>query len=244
MRFSKIPRHLHLGLTYNCVLACPECTRTTSKKNYALELKEVRNLEWQSYIPILVDFMSQKGHDKRITLCGNWGDPIYYPWLLEICEFIKKTAPETIIELHTNGSHQKAAFWTKLADVLMPNDLLVFSIDGTWETTSNYRRNSNVESVRLAVETICSKASKPVTEHKTLLFKYNDDLLEKIYQQSRNLKMNRLRFCWPWREEKNTPGWGTQLKLNDVLQRLSFHPADKVQVLKFDYPMVIYNHEY
>ncbi len=244
MRFSKAARYLHLGLTNNCVLACPECARTTADKNLQSELLSVKNLDWKSYIPVLKNYMSQTLPEKRITLCGNWGDPIYYPWILELCHYIKSNDPATTIELHTNGSHRKVEFWKNLAEVLQPNDLPVFSIDGTWETTTQYRRNSDIESIRLAVETVCGTPSGPVTEHKTLLFKYNDSLLEKIYQQSRDLKMDRLRLCWPWREEKNTPGWGTELNLTDVLQRLSFHPIEKTIITKYFYPMVVYNHEY
>ena len=240
--FSHDFSSLHLGLTYVCSLKCPECCRTTTPKERILEIASVLHLNWKKYQSLLDYFIRKNfGQSKEITLCGNWGEPTNYPWLIELCSYIKAADPNINIELHTNGSYNNDDFWMSLSKVLNAQDLVVFAIDGTWETTQNYRLNSNTKFIKKAIE-LMRIEGKAKLQHKTLLFKYNDELIEEIYAQSKELKMNQLKLCWPWQSEENTPNWKTSLDMAEVIRRLSHHPADRIEMHRESPPWINFFH--
>jgi hypothetical protein len=73
---------------------------------------------------------------KRVTMCGDVGDPIYCKEYIEICRYIKTINPDIHIFTITNGSHKKPSWWTELAGVLDHRDTINFSIDG-YDNASN-----------------------------------------------------------------------------------------------------------
>ena len=102
---------LHLGLTYKCTLACLECARTHATKKHIPDIVNTMHLDWKQYKSLIDEV-----NPRLIELCGNWGDPIYYPSLIPLIKYIKKRNKHTYIVLHTNGSYRPASFWKPLAD--------------------------------------------------------------------------------------------------------------------------------
>ncbi len=74
-----------------------------------------------------------------LYFCGNFGDPLLNPDLLEMCRHVSATVPTVQIRIHTNGSLRNSSWWQALAQALPTNHLVVFAIDGLEDTHSLYR---------------------------------------------------------------------------------------------------------
>ena len=79
--------HWHIELSSICALKCPRCPRAEvpeSLLNQQLTLKFFQNQLGQDTISKI----------KKITFCGNDGDPIYCKDFTEICQWIKQINPQ------------------------------------------------------------------------------------------------------------------------------------------------------
>lgn len=199
MPFSKHINILHFGLTSKCTLSCPECVRTMSNPELNplwRNIKEQRQIDWQQYRSIIQDLTYE-----QILFCGNWGDPIYYPGLIDFITYIK-TVTNTPIFIHTNGSYKDADFWLRLGTVLQPQDNLMFSIDGLIDN-DQYRVNNDADSRRLGINTILliPEATRPLLVQKCLVFRYNESDILEIIDQSKQLGFDLIRVEYPIVEE-------------------------------------------
>ena len=96
--------HWHIEPSSICTLKCPRCPRAEVPESL---LNRQLTLHF---------FQNQVGSDtikqiKKITFCGNDGDPIYCKDFLEICTLIKQVNPEIHLVLITNGSHKPTDWW-------------------------------------------------------------------------------------------------------------------------------------
>jgi len=185
---------LHLGLTYKCTLACLECARTHAKKDKIPDIVNTMHLDWKQYKSLINEV-----NPRLIELCGNWGDPIYYPSLIPLIKYIKKRNKHTYIILHTNGSYRPASFWKELATVMNKRDEIYFSIDGTREKYTKYRVNSNLKSIDTALRTLnkIPRTRRPTLTQKTIFFSYVKWDIIKIINEARFSGFDRIRFEWP-----------------------------------------------
>jgi MoaA/NifB/PqqE/SkfB family radical SAM enzyme len=185
---------LHLGLTYKCTLKCLECARTNAFKDNIPDIVNTMHLDWKQYIPLI------EMHNPRvIELCGNWGDPIYYPDLFQLIKFIKRRDKTTHIVLHTNGSYRTKEWWHELGCIMNKCDRILFSIDGTHNSFTKYRVNADIDSIKQGINTLkkIQKNKRPVLEQKTILFDYVKDDLQKIVFEAYHLGFDYIRFDWP-----------------------------------------------
>lgn len=183
--------NLHVGLNNRCVLSCPECTRNL---DYIDDIHKLKPTEY------FTDFLSDPSI-KSILFCGNWGDPIYSKNFLGLIKSIKKSNPNCFIKIHTNGAFKTVKWWEELVECLSDNDYLVFSIDGIPENYTNYRKNSNWESVKSAIETVVSTRNKLkkklLIEWKYIVFSYNEDTIVEAYKLSKSMGFNEFRLVKP-----------------------------------------------
>ena len=81
---------------------------------------------------------------KRITMCGDIGDPIYASEYLDIVDYIKTQNDKIHVYTITNGSYKKESWWKDFAKISNEYDTINFSIDGYDNESNNlYRINSN-----------------------------------------------------------------------------------------------------
>ena len=179
---------MHLGLTWNCALQCSECTRTHMTKQEKLGIPRA-HFDWKNYQNLL-----DHADITKFLLCGNYGDPIYYKHLLELCKHIK-TKPQTEIEIHTNGSYKTIDFWRELATILQPADTLIFSIDGTLSNSVIYRKGSDPKSIHAGIQTLVGVPNRPQLKWKYLIFSYNIDTIEEAIDQAISLRFDQIEFC-------------------------------------------------
>lgn len=123
----------------------------------------------------------------KYIFCGCYGDAIYHPDFLEICDyFIKKGK---YIAVHTNGSAKPEKFWQKAAQQDWNSCDFTFSIDGLEDTNHIYRVNSKWKQVMTGVKYMTSipKERRPKLEWKMLIFKYNKHQVDEARQMAKGL---------------------------------------------------------
>ena len=175
--------HWHIEPSSICTLQCPRCPRAEVPESL---------LNRQ----LTVDFFrTQIGADvvkqiRKITFCGNDGDPIYCREFLEICQWIKQVNPGIHLVIITNGSHKKLEWWHELANILTHQDTVHFSIDG-WDNDSNnlYRINSRFEDAVNAAQ-ILKHHSTCYLVWAAIAFRFNQDQLHTMQTMARALGMD------------------------------------------------------
>jgi MoaA/NifB/PqqE/SkfB family radical SAM enzyme len=166
--------HWHIELSSICTLKCPRCPRAEvpeSLLNKQLSLDFFKNQIGEAVIKQM----------KKITFCGNDGDPIYCNDLILIIQWIKQVNNDICIVLITNGSHKKVEWWEELASVLDEKDEIHWSLDG-WDQESNelYRINSNWNSIVGGIVAFNYVNSKTYKVWAAIAFKFNETQLPRM----------------------------------------------------------------
>ena len=176
--------HWHIELSSICALKCPRCPRAEVPDSL---LNRQLTLEF---------FKTQLGyetaqHIKKITFCGNDGDPIYCKDIVDICVWLKTANPKISIVVITNGSYRTGDWWQYLGKVLGKNDEIHWSIDG-WDQASNeqYRVNSNWNSIIAGIENFKSVNNETYCVWASIAFRFNEDHLNQQKQLARDLKFD------------------------------------------------------
>jgi MoaA/NifB/PqqE/SkfB family radical SAM enzyme len=160
----------HLELTNKCLLKCSACARTTFINKFGIE-------KWKNHdlnLDHLKKFLNIDLTDLKFNLCGNLGDPIYYPQLFELLSWLKSKS--AVIILVTNGSYKKYEWWTELVSILDSRDTIIFSVDGTPENFINYRVNADWKSIEIGMQVAAN--SQVNTVWKYIPFSFNEHTVE------------------------------------------------------------------
>jgi MoaA/NifB/PqqE/SkfB family radical SAM enzyme len=182
--------HWHLEPSAVCALKCPRCPRVehpdTPWLNKNMTLEFVKKF-------FTVDMLTN--HVKRVTMCGDVGDPIYCKEYIEICRYIKSVNPNIHIFTITNGSYKKPEWWRELASVLNDRDTINFSIDGYDDASNNlYRINSNFDSIISGIKAVREVNKDVFLAWATIIFSFNQDHLDNIVDQARALDMDAVQW--------------------------------------------------
>jgi len=134
---------LHLEMTKRCLLQCPKCPRTKYRGHYTID-----DLDFDHAVQIV------KATDPDlITFCGNYGDPLYYPRMIEAIQLCHKN--NIPFEFHTNGSGKKLSWWEEFYSSYENitygrkerKSTVWFGLDGLKDTAHLYRVNTNWKEV-------------------------------------------------------------------------------------------------
>ena len=150
-------RKVHLELTQKCQAACPMCDRNTDHgtvnphlTDAELSLSDIQ----QIFPPELIAQLTE------ISLCGNFGDPIFATDMLEICQYFRLHNSNLWISINTNGGARQENWWAELAKVLGWKGRVIFSIDGLEDTNHIYRQNVVWKNVEKSVKAFTSAGGK------------------------------------------------------------------------------------
>jgi MoaA/NifB/PqqE/SkfB family radical SAM enzyme len=169
--------HWHFELSSKCALACPRCPRTEMPQTPWLQ-KEISLENFKNILSVEL----LQDHVKRLTFCGDVGDPIYAKDFLKIIAYVKSINPKIHIYTITNGSYKTEAWWHEFAKLSNEYDTINFSIDGYDDESNNkYRVNSNWDSIINGVK-IMSKHSSAHVYWAAIVFKFNENQLDYIKQ--------------------------------------------------------------
>lgn len=199
--------HWHIEISSKCTLKCPRCSRQEVPAGL---VNTELNLEFfkRNFTPEFI-----KSHVRKITLCGDDGDPIYAHDLIDVIEYFKSIYPVQFVII-TNGSYRHVNWWQQLGRFLGANDQIHFSIDGYDDSSNNrYRVNSDWDSIMRGIRALRSASPVRMT-WAAIAFEFNQDQIDLMRQQARELGMDRFQLTRSTKFGKVYPIYGE----NDVLQ--------------------------
>ena len=172
----------HIEPTNVCTLKCPRCARTNFIETF-------KNKNWDNYNLNLDDlkiFLDIDITGLRINLNGNYGDPIYYPQIFELIQYIKQN--NASVTIHTNGSYKTSEWWEVLGSLLDKSDIVNFSIDGMPDNFTKYRINADWISIKQGIDTMVKSPAQIIWKY--IIFSYNENDMEAAMQLSQELGMD------------------------------------------------------
>ena len=178
--------HWHIEVSSICTLKCPRCTRIEVPEtllNRQLTLEFFRTQIGETAIKNM----------RKISFCGDDGDPIYAKQFLQIVEWIKSVNPKIQLLIITNGSYKTQDWWKSLAQHLNQHDELHWSLDG-WDQESNskYRINCDWDSIITGLDTFTQHNTSTYTVIASIAFRFNENNLENILDIARYYDVD----CW------------------------------------------------
>jgi MoaA/NifB/PqqE/SkfB family radical SAM enzyme len=199
---------LHIEPTNMCTLKCPRCSRTEFIEKFPKKWAN-KNLN----LDHLKSFLDIDLTDKKINLCGNYGDAIYYDRLFDMIKYFKLAGSHII--LATNGSYKTVEWWAELGHLLDENDEVVFAIDGTPENFKNYRINADWNSISDGIKTLHQGSVKLAWQY--ILFSYNENDVEQTKILANDLGFDRFFILDSDRWDHGTE-YLTPTKINELSQ--------------------------
>ena len=180
--------HWHVEISSKCTLRCPRCARQEvpdSLVNTELDFDFFQ----RNFKP---DFIKQ--HVRKITFCGDDGDPIYAHDLIPVIAYFKSIKSDIEIVIVTNGSYKSEFWWQSLAVQLGRDDSVHFSIDG-WDNNSNnqYRVNSDWSSIIEGVKTLRSHSRCQII-WAAIAFRFNQKYIQRMKAMALNLGFDRFQL--------------------------------------------------
>jgi len=173
--------HWHFEISGKCTLKCPRCPRNNGPRvpwiNQEIDLALFQKI-------LTPDLL--RDQVRRITMCGDIGDPIYASEYIEIIEYIKQHNPRCHVFTITNGSHRRVDWWRRFAAASNKFDTVNFSIDGFDDASNNlYRIGSDWRSIMTGMEVMC-RDSEAFVNWATIAFSFNQDRIMAMQQQARD----------------------------------------------------------
>jgi MoaA/NifB/PqqE/SkfB family radical SAM enzyme len=105
--------------------------------------------------------------------CGNHGDPIFAPDMLEHAKYVRECNPEINMFVTTNGGARKPEWWEELAKVV---SFVNFSVDGLQDTNHFYRQGVKWQNVEDNMAAFCDAGG--YAKWTFLVFNYNEHQVE------------------------------------------------------------------
>lgn len=173
--------HWHIEASSICALRCARCPRAEVPDTV---LNRSLTLDF---------FQTQIGSRvieqiRKITFCGNDGDPIYCKQFLEICAWIKQVNPSCSLVIITNGSYKPEPWWIQLGNILNHHDEIHWSLDG-WDQASNnlYRNNSDWDSIAKGMAAFFSVNSSCYRVWAAIGFRFNQHKIDHMQAMAQQL---------------------------------------------------------
>ena len=169
---------IFVDLSTLCNAGCPQCHRTS-----------VNGLGKQDWLPMVQwsfqEFKSAfpsellKNNVSAMSICGTWGDPVMNKDIKEIIAYVVEQNPNVFINLDTNGSIRDEQWWWELGMLAGKSLRVIFAVDGIDQAMhAKYRRFTDLQKVLSNMQAISETKSQ--VEGHTILFKHNQDHIEKI----------------------------------------------------------------
>lgn len=179
--------HFHIEISSKCTLKCPRCPRQ-EVPNTLVNTELSLDFFQRNFTP---EFIIK--NVKKITFCGDDGDPIYAHDLIDVIKYFKSIKPVEFVII-TNGSYKKPDWWRELASTLDENDSIHFSIDGYDDYSNNlYRINSDYKSIIDGLKTV-REYSKCTIVWATIAFKFNENQLEFMKEMANKLGVDKFQL--------------------------------------------------
>ena len=164
-------RCLEVELSTYCNAKCPGCSRHYWGTSDKLPNLVEEHCSIHSVTKILKELPDLS--KVEVQLCGNLGDPMMHPDVLEGCQTWNDMGVKRIF-FDTNGGLRSEQFWRDLAKI--PSVFVTFSIDGLVDTNHIYR--VGVDWNKLERNFIAFIEEGGQAEWKYLIFKHNEHQIQ------------------------------------------------------------------
>lgn len=173
---------LQIELTSRCQASCPMCPRNLygGLENPYLILDEWTLEEFKQIVN--EEVLNKMYH---ILFCGQYGDPLLNPYLIEICQYITDVNPNISLGIHTNGGVHKEDYWRRLARAMPPRHVVQVGIDGLGDTHSLYRIGTKFDKVIANIKAFISEGGTATWDY--LRFKHNEHQVEEARKLSQEI---------------------------------------------------------
>ena len=175
---------IHFELSSHRNSKCPQCPRYDMFGNVQKDLN-VTHLDVNIIKKLPIEKMKNL---KKVTFCGNFGDPLMYPDLDKIITFFQNQQ----ISIHTNASLRSKEWWGKLGT--NKNIEVTFTIDGIGSEHELYRRNTSYKKI---IENAKSFIQAGGTAHwQFIVFHHNEHQLNEAKKLSEDLGFKTIKFMY------------------------------------------------
>jgi MoaA/NifB/PqqE/SkfB family radical SAM enzyme len=170
---------VHLEMTERCNLACLMCDRNINggEVNPYLEGRTLTYRDLRIAFP--PSFVRQL---KKIYMCGNYGDPILAPHVLEIMDYFRFHNKNINLGIITNGCSKPKIWWNEIATVV---DYIRFGIDGLEDTHKMYRQKVIWDLVIRNAKAFIDAGGYAIWDY--LVFGHNEHQIEEARALSKKL---------------------------------------------------------
>jgi len=191
-------KEIHIEPTSLCNAACPMCARNVLGKglNPYITLKSLSTQWFKDNIgPNIIKKLD------KVFFCGNVGDPASTPEFLKIISYFKKSNPDLVVGLNSNGGLKTKDWWKELGGLLNgPLDYCVFSIDGLEDTNHIYRVNVNWQKVMENTKAFIETGARAHWD--MLVFDHNKHQVNQVRRLADSMGFT-------WFRTKETDRWDT-----------------------------------
>lgn len=185
---------LHLELTSRCNALCPMCGRTTGMDEDGGTLRKRDDLDLTDTDPRLLEKMLEEMKPfipNHVFINGNYGDPIMYPYLLEVVKMYKDAGVPQVT-LSTNGSAQTEAWWRELGQIMRKPDKVIFAIDGLEDTNHLYRVNTKWSTIMRNAKAFIAEGG--IARWDYIGFQHNEHQVEEARQLAEDMGFVKFRY--------------------------------------------------
>ena len=161
---------VHFEPTQMCQASCPMCDRNKNGGEVNQYLKDESMTIEGFKKAFSKEFLANL---KTFFFCGNHGDPIFAPDMLEHAKYVRECNPEINMFVTTNGGARKPEWWEELAKVV---SFVNFSVDGLQDTNHFYRQGVKWQNVEDNMAAFCDAGG--YAKWTFLVFNYNEHQVE------------------------------------------------------------------
>ena len=171
---------INFELSSHCNSKCPQCPRYDMFGRVHKDLN-ITHLDVNIIKKLPIEKIKNL---RKVSFCGNFGDPLMHPELNEIVEFFQNQQ----ISISTNASLRSQQWWSDLGR--NKNVSVTFCIDGIGQEHELYRRNTSYEKI---IENAKSFIQAGGTAHwQFIVFRHNEHQVNEAKKLSEELGFKRI----------------------------------------------------
>jgi MoaA/NifB/PqqE/SkfB family radical SAM enzyme len=175
---------INFELSSHCNSKCPQCPRYDTYGNVHKDLN-VTNLSLEIIKKLPLKKLKSL---TKISLVGNFGDPLMHPELDEIINFFK----EQKILISTNASLRNKTWWSNLGK--NKNIKVVFCIDGIGKEHELYRRNTSYKKIVENAKSFIQSGG--TAQWQFIVFQHNEHQINEAKELSVQLGFKDIKFMY------------------------------------------------
>ena len=234
-------KQITLDYTSKCNALCLRCARNVEGKflNKNMPIADTPWNVFEAFFEPTINYLN------AVEYCGNFGDPILHPDLINGLEWLQQRENPSLRQSHdrkprlkyqisTNGGVNSPDWWRDLAKVLPsapttfnPDDYfarrgeVVFGIDGLEDTNDLYRRQVNWERLMENVNAFIGAGGDATWQY--IMFEHNKHQVEEAREFAKKLGFNHFFTIDIFnRDEENTGGTNTLAFVDDWNDKVDY----------------------